>query len=151
MLFCMLILIFFCLYVLFILIFFFPPKPFDTVIVPTAAPQAVSGMPFKDSRSIKVTWKPPPKDQQNGEIKGYKIFNVKYENSQTDQDAKSSLVDAESQELVLGDLEIYTEYKIWVLAFTKVGDGPSSQPIRVWTNEDGRYCPWISANRLALT
>ncbi|XP_078318089.1 receptor-type tyrosine-protein phosphatase delta-like isoform X3 [Crassostrea virginica] len=104
--------------------------------VPTAAPQAVSGMPFKDSRSIKVTWKPPPKDQQNGEIKGYKIFNVKYENSQTDQDAKSSLVDAESQELVLGDLEIYTEYKIWVLAFTSVGDGPSSQPIRVWTNED---------------
>ncbi|XP_048762556.1 tyrosine-protein phosphatase Lar-like isoform X5 [Ostrea edulis] len=104
--------------------------------VPSAAPQAVSGMPFKDSRSVKVTWKPPPKDQQNGEIKGYKIFYVKYDPSQTDQDATSVSVDAENQELVLGKLEIFTEYKIWVLAFTSVGDGPNSQPIRVWTNED---------------
>ncbi|XP_062594902.1 receptor-type tyrosine-protein phosphatase F-like isoform X2 [Saccostrea cucullata] len=104
--------------------------------VPSAAPQAVSGMPYKDSRSIKVTWKPPPKDQQNGEIRGYKIFYVKYDPSQTDQDATSSSVGAENQEIVLGKLEIFTEYKIWVLAFTSVGDGPSSPPIRVWTNED---------------
>lgn len=102
--------------------------------IPSAAPQAVSGMPYKDSRSIKVTWKPPPKDQQNGEIQGYKIFYVKNEKSQTDQDAKSASVEAE--EIVLGELEIFTEYKIWVIAFTTVGDGPRSQPIRVWTNED---------------
>lgn len=94
-------------------------------------------MPYKDSRSIKVTWKPPPKDQQNGEIQGYKIFYVKNEKSQTDQDAKS--VSVEAEEIVLGELEIFTEYKIWVIAFTTVGDGPRSQPIRVWTNEDGRY------------
>lgn len=131
--------LFFCLYVLFILIFFFPPKTLwhHYTIVPSAAPQAVSGMPYKDSRSIKVTWKPPPKDQQNGEIQGYKIFYVKNEKSQTDQDAKS--VSVEAEEIVLGELEIFTEYKIWVIAFTTVGDGPRSQPIRVWTNEDGRY------------
>jgi hypothetical protein len=124
--------------------FSFSPCPLiRSTIVPSAAPQAVSGMPYKDSRSVKVTWKPPPKDQQNGEIKGYKIFYVKYDPSQTDQDATSVSVDAENQELVLGKLEIFTEYKIWVLAFTSVGDGPISQPIRVWTNEDGRYCPWI--------
>nr|XP_034313381.1 receptor-type tyrosine-protein phosphatase F isoform X4 [Crassostrea gigas] len=106
----------------------------NEMLVPSAAPQAVSGMPYKDSRSIKVTWKPPPKDQQNGEIQGYKIFYVKNEKSQTDQDAKS--VSVEAEEIVLGELEIFTEYKIWVIAFTTVGDGPRSQPIRVWTNED---------------
>ena len=62
---------------------------------------------------------------------------MKNEKSQTDQDAKS--VSVEAEEIVLGELEIFTEYKIWVIAFTTVGDGPRSQPIRVWTNEDGRY------------
>lgn len=131
---------FFFVYMCYLFSFSFSPKKtlwHHYTIVPSAAPQAVSGMPYKDSRSIKVTWKPPPKDQQNGEIQGYKIFYVKNEKSQTDQDAKS--VSVEAEEIVLGELEIFTEYKIWVIAFTTVGDGPCSQPIRVWTNEDGRY------------
>lgn len=131
---------FFFVYMCYLFSFSFSPKKtlwHHYTVVPSAAPQAVSGMPYKDSRSIKVTWKPPPKDQQNGEIQGYKIFYVKNEKSQTDQDAKS--VSVEAEEIVLGELEIFTEYKIWVIAFTTVGDGPRSQPIRVWTNEDGRY------------
>ena len=39
----------------------------------------------------------------------------------------------------LTKLDIWTEYKIWVLAFTAAGDSPQSPPIFVKTHESGRY------------
>ena len=40
--------------------------------------------------------------------------------------------------VVLHDLEINTLYSITVAAYTKVGQGPSSQPVVVQTKEDGK-------------
>jgi receptor-type tyrosine-protein phosphatase F len=37
---------------------------------------------------------------------------------------------------VLDELKRWTTYRIWVLAGTSVGDGPSSFPITVRTHED---------------
>jgi netrin-G3 ligand len=56
----------------------------------------------------------------------------------TDEDASVLKVGKDARMLMLGDLSIWTDYKIWVLAFTSVGDGPSSSPIIVKTQEDGR-------------
>lgn len=39
----------------------------------------------------------------------------------------------------MDELKRWTEYKIWVLAGTSVGDGPRSHPIIVRTHEDGMY------------
>ena len=40
--------------------------------------------------------------------------------------------------VVLDDLEINTLYSITVAAYTRVGQGPSSQPVVVRTKEDGK-------------
>lgn len=105
--------------------------------VPSGEPQNLSGRPI-DSRSIEVTWNPPPPDLQNGVITGYKIFYVKNLDELSEEDAQSVTVDADANKLTLAPLAVWTEYKIWVLAFTSVGDGPKSQPIIVSTDEDGR-------------
>jgi netrin-G3 ligand len=56
----------------------------------------------------------------------------------TDEDASVVKVGKDARKLMLGELSIWTDYKIWVLAFTSVGEGPSSSPIIVKTQEDGR-------------
>ncbi|XP_061186997.1 uncharacterized protein LOC133195150 [Saccostrea echinata] len=104
---------------------------------PSAAPENVCGKPYRDSRKIKVTWNPPPKDQQNGKIEGYKIFYAEYIPNRTNQFTKEKSVDAEKQEEVLSILSSSTEYEISVLAFNCKGEGPKSSPIRIRTVEDG--------------
>lgn len=47
-------------------------------------------------------------------------------------------------EFVIDELRRYTEYKVWVLAGTSVGDGPKSYPLIVQTQEDGKYCKTYS-------
>jgi len=39
----------------------------------------------------------------------------------------------------LDELNRWTDYRLWVLAGTAVGDGPTSQPITVRTHEDGTH------------
>ncbi|XP_041360358.1 tyrosine-protein phosphatase Lar-like isoform X2 [Gigantopelta aegis] len=104
--------------------------------VPEAPPQAVSGR-FVDAHRLKVSWKPPRRDKQNGAIQGYQIFYV--ENDSSDNafsDAKNETVKGDSREHEIKNLRTWTKYKIWVLAFTRVGKGPPSQPIIVQTDED---------------
>ncbi|XP_064607458.1 tyrosine-protein phosphatase Lar-like isoform X3 [Liolophura sinensis] len=104
--------------------------------VPGAPPQAVSGSPI-DSRSIQVTWKPPPAEKQNGAITDYKIFYLENgEGANENADARIVRVGPEERSYVLSQLSKWTEYKIWLLASTNVGDGPKSPPILVRTDED---------------
>lgn len=99
--------------------------------VPGAPPLAVSGIAL-DSHRLKITWKPPPQNKQNGDITGYKIM---YKESGADK-FKVINVDADVNSYILTDLATWTQYKIWLLAFTSVGDGPKSTPILVNTEED---------------
>lgn len=84
-----------------------------------------------------MEWRPPPADQQNGVILGYKVYYLKTEEGMSDSDADS--VEVTDNEATLTSLEIWTEYKIWVVAFTAAGDSPQSPPIYVKTHESGRY------------
>lgn len=66
----------------------------------------------------------------------YKLFFV--EEGRMDSEADSIKV-WNTTEFVLDELKRWTEYKIWILAGTSVGDGPRSHPITCRTWEDGMY------------
>ncbi|XP_036361663.1 receptor-type tyrosine-protein phosphatase F isoform X7 [Octopus sinensis] len=102
---------------------------------PGAPPLAVSGIAL-DSRRLNITWKPPPRTKQNGDITGYKIMYVENDGVKTKNDALVVNVDADVNSYILTDLSKWTQYKIWLLAYTSIGESPSSQPILVSTEED---------------
>ena len=67
----------------------------------------------------------------------YKIFYVPKQKS----DSEATVVtikNADTREYVLDDLAKWTDYRIWMLAGTSVGDGPKSKPNDVRTDEDGK-------------
>lgn len=118
--------------------------------VPTAPPQNVRAE-AEDSSSIRVMWSPPPVDKQNGHISHYKLYYV--EASRSDKEAIEMMLKSPLQdgtEFKLEELKKWTQYRIWLLAGTVVGDGPPSESITVRTQEDGTYLylsfPPISSN-----
>ena len=70
--------------------------------------------------SILVTWSPPPKDDQNGVIRGYNIsyFVVGDELSTTMSTSETTTT------INITGLAIYTEYSISVAAYTVIDTGP---------------------------
>ncbi|XP_064477479.1 tyrosine-protein phosphatase Lar-like isoform X1 [Ornithodoros turicata] len=110
-----------------------PPLPVRTEqYVPGAPPQDVRGNSL-DSRSLMISWNPPPGKQQNGVITYYK---VRYARADATVPALETKVGPDDHSLILGGLDRWTEYRVWVLAGTAVGDGPSSPVIVVRTDED---------------
>eukprot|EP00058_Branchiostoma_floridae_P023774 XP_002609264.1 hypothetical protein BRAFLDRAFT_124749 [Branchiostoma floridae] len=108
----------------------------ETITVQTeegvpGAPREVQGLAI-DSTTIELQWMPPSPDEQNGVIKGYKILYKKVgEEGENEEDA--GLLDLM---YTLSDLEKWTEYNIWVSAYTSAGDGLRSPVIVVRTGED---------------
>ncbi|KAH3831840.1 hypothetical protein DPMN_105112, partial [Dreissena polymorpha] len=100
---------------------------------PTAPPQSVSGRPLSHN-SILVEWSPPPANQQNGNIAGYKVLYVINEDGKTEVEADVMRVGVVTR-AQLENLETWADYKIWVVAFTAAGDSPMSPPIIVKTHE----------------
>lgn len=54
-------------------------------------------------------------------------------------DSDAEVITLNSTRIVLDELKRYSEYKIYLIAGTSVGDGPRSYPIIVKTHEDGMY------------
>lgn len=122
-------------YFIFWLIPVLKTKKFETK-VPEAAPQNVRAE-AEDSSSVRVAWDPPPTELQNGHITHYKLYYV--EASRPDKEAVEMMLKTplSSTEFVLEELKKWTQYRVWLLAGTSVGDGPASDPITVRTQEDG--------------
>ena len=57
---------------------------------------------------------------------------------QTNANPMQKTVSTCNLSVVLHDLEINTLYSITVAAYTRVGQGPSSQPVVVRTKDDGK-------------
>ena len=92
----------------------------------------------ESSSSLRVVWEPPPENKQNGIISYYKIFYVP--KSRSDSEATViEIKNPQAREFVIDELLKWTNYRIWMLAGTSVGDGPKSSPIDIKTDEDGRY------------
>uniref|UniRef100_A0A182YPB0 protein-tyrosine-phosphatase n=3 Tax=Cellia TaxID=44534 RepID=A0A182YPB0_ANOST len=113
-----------------------PPIPVRTKqYVPGAPPRNVT-VEATSPTTINVSWLPPPVERSNGAIVYYKVFFVEVGRS----DSEATVTTLNSTSIVLDELKRWTEYKIWVLAGTSVGDGPRSYPYTVRTHEDGMYC-----------
>eukprot|EP00062_Callorhinchus_milii_P022489 gi/632980353/ref/XP_007906987.1/ PREDICTED: Down syndrome cell adhesion molecule-like protein 1 homolog [Callorhinchus milii] len=89
------------------------------------------------SQSIRVTWKAPRKELQNGVIRGYQIG---YRENGPGSNGQYSIVEMKAT----GDNEVYTldnlkkfaQYGVVVQAFNRAGTGPSSSEINATTLED---------------
>ena len=101
---------------------------FRLFIGPGDPPQNVTGY-NTSSTSINVTWNEVPEDKQNGDIIRYTVMY----NKTTNVINKSEVTEKFFE---LKVLDKYTIYDIKVLAATKIGDGPASDPIKVQTDED---------------
>lgn len=44
-----------------------------------------------------------------------------------------------TREYVIDELRKYSQYRLWMLAGTQIGDGPASPAVVVKTDEDGAY------------
>ncbi|XP_022215405.2 Down syndrome cell adhesion molecule-like protein Dscam2 isoform X3 [Drosophila obscura] len=90
------------------------------------------------STSIYITWSPPDIDGQNGKIKGYKVFYISIDELyETDPE----VVKSTNQYVTIENLRKYTNYTVWVLAYTKVGDGMKTKPFYCRTHEDVPSAP----------
>ncbi|XP_039755971.1 tyrosine-protein phosphatase Lar isoform X2 [Pararge aegeria] len=99
--------------------------------VPGAPPMNVTAAAVSPT-AIRVSWQPPPAERANGRIAYYKLLCVESGRG----DSEATVVKLNQTTFVLDELRRWTEYRIWVLAGTSVGDGPSSYPVTVRTHED---------------
>uniref|UniRef100_A0A1A7YF48 Sidekick cell adhesion molecule 1 n=1 Tax=Iconisemion striatum TaxID=60296 RepID=A0A1A7YF48_9TELE len=101
--------------------------------VPSGSPLNVSAEAVSSSR-IMLTWSTLPPSQTNGVILGYKVW---YDDKDSEGSPKVQVVEGEGNlSLLLGALQKYTMYVLRVLAFTRLGDGPLSNPVLLRTKED---------------
>ncbi|XP_035276849.1 receptor-type tyrosine-protein phosphatase S-like isoform X2 [Anguilla anguilla] len=104
---------------------------------PSAPPQDVKcASPSPSSTSLLVSWHPPPAESQNGALAGYVVhYQVAGEEDGAEAMEKPA-VPPTSGEVLLQELEKWTQYRVTVAAFTSKGPGPESQPILCRTDED---------------
>ncbi|XP_037790412.1 tyrosine-protein phosphatase Lar-like [Penaeus monodon] len=91
----------------------------------------------EDSETIHVEWEPPPEDKQHGKITHYKLMYVN--NTRPDSDASViTISDPTQRDYLITNLQKWTEYRVWMLAGTIIGDGVKSDPQLVRTDEDAK-------------
>lgn len=111
-------------------------------IEPSAPPQDVKCLGTR-STAILVSWRPPPAESQNGVLDGYSVRYRALDLEDTEPKEVNDIPPTTNQ-ILLEMLEKWTEYRITVVARTKVGPGPESSPIIVRTDEDGNLFPLLS-------
>ncbi|XP_022669215.1 Down syndrome cell adhesion molecule-like protein Dscam2 isoform X3 [Varroa destructor] len=98
---------------------------------PSAAPSSVS-VHTTGSQSLKVSWKAPPKEQQNGVIKGYRVgYRIAY----TEGSYSFKQVEPPVDTTYLTNLQRMTKYAIVVQAYNRAGAGPASDEVIAATLE----------------
>ncbi|XP_035214536.1 tyrosine-protein phosphatase Lar-like [Stegodyphus dumicola] len=111
-----------------------PVKVKTEQYAPSAPPLEVTGVTL-NSRSLRISWEPPPESQRNGKITFYKVLYMKAEKPPDPSTATSQRVDAKDMHVVLDQLSTWTDYRVWVLAGTEAGEGPLSEAIVIRTDE----------------
>ncbi|CAG4948443.1 unnamed protein product [Colias eurytheme] len=123
-------------------------EPSETVTIITAE-EAPTGMPqdvkvdAADKHTLRVTWKPPPPQDWNGELQGY---YVGYKLASSNKSFVFETVDISKESgkehhLDILNLKTYTQYSIVVQAFNKMGSGPVSNEVRAYTAEGAPSAP----------
>ncbi|XP_031619714.1 Down syndrome cell adhesion molecule-like protein Dscam2 isoform X2 [Contarinia nasturtii] len=105
--------------------------------VPSSSPESPK-CNVLSSTSIYITWSPPAVDSQNGKVRGYKVFYIATDDI---YDKEMHVVKSNNQYLTVENLKKYTNYSVWVLAYTKVGDGVKTKQLFCRTYEDVPSAP----------
>ena len=95
---------------------------------PKEAPQNVSAV-SETFDSINVTWRPVPEEKRDGIIILYQV-NIT-DGSFTKSNTTSKLT------IEIQGLEMFEMYSVRVRAFTRIGEGPFSNPTKLKTKEEG--------------
>ena len=108
------------------------------ISVPSEPPSDVT-IVAQGPSSFQITWTPPSVESQNGGLQGYKVVYWEQSSRQTrsTDDPKTKTFPASSTEVLLEDLDCFTEYAVSVKGFNSAGDGPESDPSYGETEEDG--------------
>ncbi|XP_064424751.1 cell adhesion molecule DSCAML1 [Latimeria chalumnae] len=104
------------------------------------------------SQSIRVTWKAPKKEVQNGVIRGYQIG---YRENGPGSNGQYSIVEmkatGDSEVYTLDNLKKFAQYGVVVQAFNRAGTGPSSSEINATTLEDVPSQPPENVRAVSIT
>uniref|UniRef100_A0A8D2ZQT7 protein-tyrosine-phosphatase n=1 Tax=Scophthalmus maximus TaxID=52904 RepID=A0A8D2ZQT7_SCOMX len=107
---------------------------------PSAAPKGVS-CESASSTSLRVSWRPPPVEGQNGELAGYELRYQRVSGAGgggQGQEMKGLPIAALQGQTVVEGLEKWSWYNISMAAFTTEGTGPNSPTVLCRTDEDGK-------------
>lgn len=107
---------------------------------PSAAPEGVS-CESASSTSLRVSWRPPPIESQNGELAGYELRYQRVSGAGSrgqGQEVKGLPIRALQGQTVVEGLDKWSWYNITVAATTSEGAGPNSQAVLCRTDEDGK-------------
>lgn len=104
-------------------------------LVPSSPPESPK-CDVLSSTSIYITWSPPPAENQNGKVRGYKVFYIATDDI---YEKEMHVVKSSNQYLTVESLKKYTNYSVWVLAYTKIGDGVKSKQFFCRTYEDSKF------------
>lgn len=119
---------------------------------PNGAPLKVNLEPIGPTQLL-ITWRPPERENWNGEILGYAIGIHKTD--EPDHVYNYSRIGTSggegANEFRLTGLDKYTAYSVIVLAFNAKGDGPPSKPMLAHTLEDVPSAPPLKVTCVALT
>ncbi|XP_062285199.1 receptor-type tyrosine-protein phosphatase S-like [Scomber scombrus] len=105
---------------------------------PSAAPESVS-CESASSTSLRVSWRPPPMEGQNGELAGYELRYQKVSGAGSGgqgQEVKGLPIPAQQGQTVVEGLEKWSWYNITMAATTVEGNGPNSPVVLCRTDED---------------
>ena len=112
---------------------------FVSFLGPNAPPSNVRGN-NSSSTSIFVQWSNVPEADQNGVILSYTVIYKALPNG----GPQTEVVSAPTSHVTLTGLNEYTNYSIIVFASTMKGDGNTSVPIFVITDEDSKFtCAFV--------
>uniref|UniRef100_A0AAY4CS75 Down syndrome cell adhesion molecule like 1 n=1 Tax=Denticeps clupeoides TaxID=299321 RepID=A0AAY4CS75_9TELE len=118
---------------------------------PDGPPMEVTLQPMT-SQSIRVTWKAPKKELQNGVIRGYQIG---YRENGPGSNGQYSIVEmkatGDSEVYTLDNLKKFAQYGVVVQAFNRAGTGPSSSEINATTLEDVPSQPPQNVRAITVT
>lgn len=118
---------------------------------PSGAPLSVRGEP-KSSTEILLSWDPPNKNDWNGNLLGYYVgYQAASDLIGSTQGFNLKTVEIRAHfgfETVLENLNKFTQYNIFVQAYTSQGSGPPSKEIQVTTLEDGNLKMSIQQSKM---
>ena len=94
------------------------------------------------STSLRVSWRLPPIEGQNGELADYELRYQRVSGAGgggQGQELKGLPIPAQQGQTVVEGLEKWSWYNITMAVFTTEGTGPKSPAVLCRTDEDGKH------------